>query len=137
MKLDASRLAIGSAAVCLGTWFALAESAGNVGLQRSISKGAMTLFEHPLVVVFVALTAFVLAFVSATWLRLGGVQLLAGVLIGDLFAGLVLAPLAVGELEPIHAPLVFAAVSLLGVQPAVAFAGAWAANVRSRAIARR
>jgi hypothetical protein len=128
MKLDVSRVAAGSTAVCLATWLALAGTAGDVGLQRSISKGAVTLFEQPLVVVVVALMAFAIAFASARRLAVGAVELLVGVLIGDLIAGLVLAPLAIGELEPIHAPLVFAAVSLLGVQPAAAYLGAWAAG---------
>ena len=123
--------------MCLGTWLALAAAAGNVGLQRSISKGAVTLFEQPLVVVIVGLVAFGLAFVSARRLRISGVQILVGTLIGDLFAGLVLAPIAIGELEPIHAPLVLAAVSLLGLQPGAAFAGAWAANAHPRDIAAR
>jgi FtsH-binding integral membrane protein len=126
------RLAAGSAAVCLSTWIALAATAGGVGLQRSISKGAVTLFEEPLVPVVVGLVAFVLAYLSARLLRVSAPQVLVGVLVGDLIAGLVLAPIAIGELEPIHAPLVIAAVSVLGIQPAAAFGGAWLGAGRTR-----
>ena len=129
MKRDLVRLVAGSAAVCLASWFTLAAAAGGVGLQRSIPKGAATLLlEQPVAVVLVAVAAFGVAYVSARRLGVGSLPLLVGVLLGDAFAGLVLAPLAVGELEPIHAPLVWAAVSILGVQPAAAFAGAWAAS---------
>jgi hypothetical protein len=43
--------------------------------------------------------------------------------------------LAIGELEVVHAPVVFAAISALGMQPLAAAAGAWAAGwgVRSGA----
>ena len=126
MKLDLSRMVAGGAAVCLATWFALAAAAGNVGLQRSISKGGVTLFELPSVLVLVALVAIAVAFVAAKRLDLTAPQLVVAVLVGDLVAGLVLAPLAVGELEPNHAPLAFAAVSVMGVQPVAAFVGAWA-----------
>jgi hypothetical protein len=137
MNKELLRLAAGSAAVCLASWFVLLLTAGNVGLQRSISKGAFSLFELPAVVAGVTATAFAIAFIGAATMRLGSIPLLVGVLIGDAFAGLVLAPLAVGELEPIDAPLVFAAVTVVGLQPAAALAGAWAANRRSHDIRRR
>jgi hypothetical protein len=109
--------------VALASWVALAVGAGNVGLQRSISIGAWTLFtEHPIAVGLSlgasALTCLVVAF----GLRLGtgdAAPMLATLAVLDMVAGLVLAPLAIGELEPIHAPLVFASVSLLGLQIAV------------------
>jgi hypothetical protein len=132
MKTHGLRIAAASAAICLLTWVALAATAGNVGLQRSISKGAITLFEQPQIVVVVALVALALGYASAKLLRLSAVQLVVGVLVGDLLAGLVLAPLAIGELDPIHAPVVFAAVSLLGVQPVAVVAGAWLAKVGAR-----
>ena len=131
------RMAAAGAAVCLASWLVLTVAAGNVGLQRSISKGAVTLLELPIAVVAVALTSFAVAFVLAPRLRLAAIPVLLAVLVGDAFAGLVLAPLAVGELEPIHAALVFAAVTVLGLQPAAAFLGAWAANLRSREIRAR
>lgn len=136
MKQDVVRLAAGSAAVCLATWVALL-AAGGVGLQRSISKGALTLFEQPLVVVLVAAMGFGVAYLVASRLRLAQVPLLFGVLLGDAIAGLILAPLAVGELEPIHAPIVFAAVSVVGIQPAAAFIGAAVRRRRSRDVADR
>ncbi|MGI8928655.1 MAG: hypothetical protein ACR2H0_04220 [Candidatus Limnocylindrales bacterium] len=136
MKHGAVRLVAGSAAVCLATWLALL-TAGNTGLQRSITKGALTLFEQPLTVALVAAAGFGIAYVMATRLRLGALPILLGVLLGDAFAGLILAPVAIGELEPIHAPLVFAAVTVLGVQPAAALIGAVAARQRSRDIGRR
>src|SRR5688572_21374988 len=123
MRESVLRLVAGSAAVCLGTWLALL-TAGNTGLQRSISTGALTLFEQPMVVALVAATGFAIAYACAKRLRLAAVPLVVGVLLGDALAGLVLAPIAVGELEPIHAPLVLAAVSVLGIQPAAALAGA-------------
>jgi hypothetical protein len=57
----------------------------------------------------------------------------AWVLVGDLIGAGFLAPLAVGELEVIHAPVVFAAISALGLQPLAAAAGSWVAarGVRS------
>lgn len=137
MSRNLLRLAVGSVAVCFASWLALQVSAGNVGLQRSISKGAVSLLELPIVIVAVMVTAFAVAFVSAARLRLATMPLVIGVLVGDAFASLVLAPLAVGELEPIHAPIVFAAVSVLGLQPAAASVGAWTANLRSRDIGPR
>jgi lysylphosphatidylglycerol synthetase-like protein (DUF2156 family) len=119
------RLVIASGIVCLASWLALAAGAGNVGLQRSISKGAISLLEQPLAIVLVAVVAFVAGAVLTRAFHLRPVPLLLGVLVGDLVAGVVLAPIAVGELEPIHAALVFAAVTVLGVQPTATLAGAW------------
>jgi hypothetical protein len=132
MKVDFRRLIVGGSAVCLASWLALAATAGNVGLQRSISKGAFTLFELPTVIVLVAVVAAAVAFVVARQLHLTAFQLVVAVLVGDLFAGLVLAPLAIGEIEPVHAPLVVAAVSVMGLQPAAAFIGAWAGRRGAR-----
>ncbi|TAJ99624.1 MAG: hypothetical protein EPO36_11240 [Chloroflexota bacterium] len=134
MKIDWRRLIVGGSAVCLASWLALAATAGNVGLQRSISKGGISLFELPTVIVLVAVVAAAAGFVAARQLRLSAPKLVAAVLVGDLFAGLVLAPFAIGELEPIHAPLVVAAVSVMGLQPAAAFVGAWAGRKAARDI---
>ena len=122
------RLVIGSGLVCVVSWLALAGGAGNVGLQRSISKGAASLVDYPLALVLVALTALVASFVVTRLWRLRPRDLVIGVLIGDALAGVALAPLLIGELEPIHAPLVFAAVTALGLQPAGALIGAWLAT---------
>jgi hypothetical protein len=123
MRRDVVRALAGSAIVCLTTWVALL-AAGNVGLQRSISKGALTLFEQPFAVALVVVTGLAVGFAMARWLGVRPLALLVGVLLGDALAGLVLAPIAIGELEPIHAPLVFAAVSVVGLQPLAALAGA-------------
>ena len=104
------RLAIGSGIVCVASWLALMGGAGNVGLQRSISKGAASLVDYPYALVLVALTALVAAFVVTRLWRLRPKDVL------------------IGELEPIHAPLVFAAVTVLGLQPAGALIGAWLAT---------
>ena len=122
------RLAIGSGLVCIASWLALAGGAGNVGLQRSISKGAVSLVDYPLALVLVALTALVASFVVTRLWRLRPRDVVIGVLIGDVLAGVALAPVLIGELEPIHAPLVFAAVTVLGLQPAGALIGAWLAT---------
>lgn len=125
------RLAIGSGIVCVASWLALALGAGDVGLQRSISKGAISLIDQPVALIMVAVAALVTAYAVTRIFRLRSIPLLVGVLLGDAFAGIVLAPIAVGELEPIHAPLVFAAVSVLGLQPAAAFLGSWLAARRA------
>lgn len=122
------RLAIGSGIVCVASWLALMGGAGNVGLQRSISKGAASLVDYPYALVLVALTALVAAFVVTRLWRLRPREVVIGVLVGDAIAGVGLAPLLIGELEPIHAPLVFAAVTVLGLQPAGALIGAWLAT---------
>lgn len=125
------RLVVGTAIVCLASWLALASAAGGIGLQRSISKGAATLFtEQPIAVILVGATAFAVALVVTRVLEVRPLPLFAGIFAGDLVAGVVLAPLAIGELEPIHAPLVVAAVSVLGVQPVAALAGSLVASWR-------
>ena len=98
--------------------------------------GPVTLLELPLALVL----AVALAFVAALGLsRLAGgippLQVVAWVLVGDLFCAAVLAPLAVGELGVLDAPVVFAAITALGLQPLAALAGAWVAGrgVRSPA----
>jgi hypothetical protein len=131
-----TREAGSAAVVCVATWGALGVGAGNTGLQRSISAGALSLFERPLAVALVAAVAFGSA--SLLVALLPGVRpsrLLAWILAGDLIAGLVLAPLLIGELEPVHAPLVVAAVAVAGVQPLAAVVGAlagWAVAGRRR-----
>lgn len=127
MKTQVIRATVAGGVVCLASWLALAASAGNVGLQRAISSGAQSLLESPAAVIVVAVIAAGAAFWVTWTLRTSAALVLVGVLVGDLLTGLVLGPLAIGELEPIHAPLVFAAVSVLGVQPGAAFLGAWAA----------
>jgi len=116
-----------AAAVCGASWLGLLVGAGNVGLQRSVSIGPLTLFEHPLAIMLAAGSAFVVAFAV---IALGGqgrprpISLVAGVLVWDAIGALVLAPLAVGELTPLHGPVVFAALTVIGLQPLATLAGA-------------
>src|SRR3990170_3822437 len=130
------RAAAIGAVVCLVSWLGLWAGAGYVGLSRSVSVSPTTLFEVPIALVLASALAFVSAF-GLTRLARGTLplQLVAWVLVGDLIGAAVLAPLAVGELEVIHAPVVFAAISALGLQPLAAAAGAWVAawGVRSGA----
>ncbi len=115
-----------AAAVCVASWLGLFLGAGNVGLQRSVSIGPLTLFEHPLAIGLATGMAFVIALGAA--LRGSGqlrpLSLVAAVLLGDAIGALILAPLAVGELTPLHAPVVFGALAVVGLQPLAAFAGA-------------
>ena len=125
--------------VCLFSWLGLLVGAGNVGLQRSVAIGPVTLLEVPIALVLAAVLAFVASFVlsrlAAEPRPLHPLRVMAWVLVGDLIGAALLAPLAIGELEVIHAPTVFAAIAALGLQPLAAAAGAWAAGrgVRSRA----
>ena len=106
----------------------LAFLAGNEGLQRSISKGALTLItERPQAGLAVIGATLALSALAAPLLR-GRNPLHAPLaLLGwNLVAGLVLAPLAIGELEPVHAPLVIAATTVCGLTFLAAYLGAWA-----------
>jgi hypothetical protein len=117
------RIPLVAGAAAIGSWIALGLGAGNVGLQRSISSGAWTLFtERPLTVGLSLATATSISLGLGWLIRLAGrdaLGLAAGIALMDAIAGLVLAPLAIGELGPIHAPLVFLSVSLLGLQVVV------------------
>ena len=127
--------AIAAAIVCLASWLGLLAGAGNVGLQRSVAISPMTLLEVPLAIVLAAALAFVASLGLTRLAHARPLQLVAWVLVGDLIGAAVLAPLAVGELEVVHAPVVFAAITALGLQPLAAIAGAWVAGwgVRSHA----
>jgi hypothetical protein len=117
------RIPLVAGAAAIGSWIALGLGAGNVGLQRSISSGAWTLFtERPLTVGLSLATATSISLGLGWLMRLAGrdaLGLAAGIALMDAIAGLVLAPLAIGELGPIHAPLVFLSVSLAGLQVVV------------------
>ncbi len=121
------RTLVSAAAVCIASWLGLLVGAGNVGLQRSVSIGPLTLFEHPLAIVLASGMAFVMAF-AATALRRSSHPrprgLVAAVLAGDTLGAVVIAPLAVGELTPINAPAIFVALAVLGLQPLATLAGA-------------
>jgi hypothetical protein len=121
------RIAAVAALACVASWIGLAIGAGNVGLQRSVAVSPLTLLEVPLGLGLASITAF-----GATWLpsRLAGsrvaspIGVLAGVIAGDVLGAVVLAPILIGELEVIHAPVLFAAITALGLQPAAAYLGA-------------
>lgn len=121
------RTLVSAGAVCVASWLGLLVGAGNVGLQRSVSIGPLTLFEHPLAIVLATGTAFAVALAATT---LGGanrprpLKLVGGVLAGDAIGALLLAPLAVGELTPLNAPVLFVALAVLGLQPLATLAGA-------------
>lgn len=123
------RTVVGAGLVCLASWIGLFLGAGNVGLQRSVSVGPGTLIEHPVGLVLAAVLAFVVA-LALTWVtgpsRKNALRLVAAVLIGDALGSLVLAPVAVGELTVLNAPVVFVALTALGLQPLATFLGAMA-----------
>jgi hypothetical protein len=133
---DYMRAAAIGAVVCLASWLGLWAGAGYIGLSRSVAVNPLTLLEVPMALVLASALAFVAA-LGLSHLARGTrpLHLVAWVLVGDLIGAAVLAPLAIGELKVVHAPVVFAAISALGMQPLAAGVGAWAAawGVRSRA----
>ena len=122
------RTAVIAALVCGASWIGLWIGAGWVGLSRSVAVSPLTLVEVPLGPLFAAIAAFVIGWLPGRLDRMSGldpVRLVAAVLIGDVVGAAVLAPILVGELEVIHAPIVFASITALGLQPLAAFVGAW------------
>lgn len=121
------RTAAVASLACVTSWTGLAIGAGDIGLQRSVAVSPLTLLEVPYGLGLATVMAF-----AATWLpsRLGGssvespIGVLAGVMLGGMFGAVVLAPILIGELEVIHAPVVFAAITALGLQPLAAWLGA-------------
>ncbi len=120
------RTAIVATGVCLVSWGGLFLGAGNVGLQRSVAVGPGTLVEVPLALILAAALAFLAAFALLVLAHSQIVpwHLVVAVIVGDIVGALVLAPLAVGELTPLNAPIVFLALTALGAQPMAAFLGA-------------
>lgn len=117
--------------VCIGSWLALWALAGWIGLSRSVAVGPFTLFERPLAIVAPTAIAFAGAYAAGTLMRPASpLAVLAAVLVGDLVGAAVLAPIAVGELEVIHTPIVFPVLALLGLQPVAAVTAAWLAARR-------
>lgn len=129
------RTAIVATGVCLVSWGGLVLGAGNVGLQRSVAVGPGTLFEVPLALILAAALAFLAAFALLVLARTPQIvpwHLVVAVIVGDIVGAIVLAPLAVGELTPLNAPIVFLALTALGAQPMAAFLGAHTASRVSR-----
>ena len=117
------RTAIAATAVCLLSWLGLLIGAGNVGLQRAVAIGPTTLLEVPLALALAAGSA-VLVGALAGRSGVSALPLLGAVLVGDLIGAALLAPILVGELELVHSPVVFVAISALGLQPLGALFGA-------------
>jgi len=115
-----TRTVVTATLVCLASWVGLAIGAGNVGLQRAVSAGPLTLLEQPLAVVLstglaFAATAVLTEIPVATRSDLR--SLIGAVLLGDAVGALVIAPVAIGELEVRDAPVVFVVLATLGLQP--------------------
>ncbi len=125
------RTAIVATGVCLVSWGGLFLGAGNVGLQRSVAVGPGTLVEVPLGLILASALAFLAAFTLLVLARTPQIvpwHLVVAVIVGDMVGALILAPLAVGELTPLNAPIVFLALAALGAQPIAAFLGAHTAR---------
>jgi hypothetical protein len=125
------RIAFTAALVCVASWVGLQVGAGNVGLQRSVAIGPLTLLEVPLALALAVALALVAAWLPGRLDRAKAsspIRVLAGVLVGDAIGAVVLAPVLIGELEVTHAPVVFVAITALGLQPVAAFIGAWLAR---------
>ena len=127
------RIAAVASLACVASWFGLLIGAGNVGLQRSVAVSPLTLLEIPQALALAAALAFGTAWVAGR-IDPGSApapaRLVAAVLVGDANGAAVLAPTVVGELELIHAPVVFASITALGLQPAATFLGAWRSRRR-------
>ena len=127
------RTAITAALVCAASWLGLWIGAGWIGLSRSVAVSPLTLVEVPLGLLFAATAAFVIAGLPRRLDRKSTpdpIRLVAAVLIGDVVGAVVLAPILIGELEVMHAPVVFASITALGLQPVAAFLGAWLSRTR-------
>lgn len=128
------RLAVYGFVVAVPSWLVLAAAAGNAGLQRSIGGAWTLLTERPAAGLGATAVSLVLAFAAWPIVRrrspLAGVHAVLG---WNVVAGVVLAPIAIGELEPVHAPLVIGATTVCGLTLLAAWAGAW---LRSWVVAR-
>lgn len=129
------RTAAAGALICVVSWFALAIGAGNVGLQQAVANGPGTLVDRPLAVLLVAASSFASAFALGARLSASSSRLLGAVLAWDLFGAIVLAPLAIGELTPADAPIIFIALTVAGVQPAGVLIGSWLGRRYGRIVA--
>jgi len=117
--------------VCALSWLMFVLGAGNVGLQRSVSWGPQVLLsQHPMALLLLVGTALLVSYSLVRWLlpRVTAIHAAAWTFAGDLFGSIVLAPVLVGELEPVNAPIVFATLIFFGLQIAAAAAGAWFAT---------
>ncbi len=115
--------------VCIASWVGLAIGAGNVGLQQSVSRDPVFFATtYPLAIVLSLAAAFAAALIHARVQRTPRSFALIGalaVLVGDVMASFLVAPLLVGELEMKHGFIVLLATSLCGLQIAAAWLGAF------------
>jgi hypothetical protein len=121
------RTAIAATAVCVLSWLGLLIGAGNVGLQRAVAIGPTTLLEVPLALALAAGSAVIVGTLAGRS-GVSAFPLLGAVLVGDLIGAALLAPILVGEVELVHAPDVFVAITALGLQPLGALIGAYVAR---------
>ncbi|MDQ3555013.1 MAG: hypothetical protein M3395_11520, partial [Chloroflexota bacterium] len=117
------------ALVCLASWAALAIAAGDVGLQHSVSRDPVFFaVTYPLAIALSLAAAFTAAFTFTRIQRTPRAFALLGalaVLLGDVVAGFLVAPVMVGELGIEHGFIVLLAISLYGLQLAAAWLGAF------------
>jgi hypothetical protein len=104
------------AVATIAAWVALLVTAGHVGLSRSVAIGPATLLERPAAVGATLGVAVVVAHLAgrAVASRPSWLAAVAGSVSTTIVGSAVLAPLAVGELEIGHAPIVFVVLSLVG-----------------------
>jgi hypothetical protein len=104
------------AVATIAAWLALLVTAGHVGLSRSIAVGPATLLERPAAIAATLGAAVLVAHLAgrAVATRPSWVAAVTGAVTTTIVGSAVVAPLAVGELEIGHAPVVFVVLSLVG-----------------------
>lgn len=133
MWSDIRAAAIGFVAA-VASWLTLAVSLGDVGLQRSVAIGPLTLLEQwPALVAMLAVNAAAVA--GLVWVfaveRRGSLSVVIGSLAANAFGGFILAPVLVGELEPQHGFTVLSVITGLGIAPLGSLAAAVAVGRRA------
>ncbi len=117
------------AIVCVASWSGLLVGAGDIGLQQSVSRDPVYFATtYPLAIVLSLAAAFAAAFIFARVQRAPRAFALMGalaVLLGDVVASFLVAPVMIGELEMEHGVIVLLAISLYGSQIAAAWFGAF------------
>ncbi len=126
------------ALVCIASWAGLRLGAGNIGLQHSVSRDPVFFATtYPLAIALSLAAAFAAAFIFARIQRTPRAFALLGalaVLLGDVVAGFLVAPVMVGELEIEHGFIVLSAISLYGLQLAAAWLGAFLGSREGRLV---
>ena len=111
------RAALAGIVPTIAAWMTLQFTLGNVGLQRSVAIGPATLLENPVAIGSTLVVAGVAAHLVA---RTGSGTVswagpVAASILTTVVGSAVLAPLAVGELQIGHAPVVSLVISLFGM----------------------